>query len=105
MVVLFINIPNIYLDMICTLSEQVCNKLIEKYSFLKSIKVNCTEKNNSHIYMEPTITIETTPLPESLYDLKYDVYRMVKEETNKTPQLIKGWKILSDGQKNARSSY
>jgi hypothetical protein len=91
--------------MICTLSEQVCNSLIEKYSFLKSIKVNCTEKNNSHIYMEPTITIETTPPAESFYDLKYDVYRMVKEEKNKTPQLIKGWTILSEGSKNARSSY
>lgn len=55
--------------------------------------------------MEPTITIETTPPAESLYDLKYDVYRMVKEETNKTPQLIKGWTILSEGSKNARSSY
>lgn len=55
--------------------------------------------------MEPTITIETTPLPESLYDLKYDVYRMVKNETNKTPQLIKGWKILYEESKNARSSY
>jgi hypothetical protein len=55
--------------------------------------------------MEPTITIETTPLAESFYDLKYDVYRMVKEETNKTPQLIKGWTILSEGSKNARSSY
>jgi hypothetical protein len=105
LVVLLINIWNIYIGMICTLSEHVCNHLIEKYSFLKSIKVNCTEKNNSHIYMEPTITIETTPLAESFYDLKYDVYRMVKEETNKTPQLIKGWTILSEGSKNARSSY
>jgi hypothetical protein len=55
--------------------------------------------------MEPTITIETTPPAESLYDLKYDVYKLVKEETKKTPQLIKGWKIVSEESKNARSSY
>lgn len=91
--------------MICTLSEDVCNDLVEKYSFLKSIKVLCVNKDNSHIYMEPTITIETTPPAESLYDLKYDVYKSVKDETKKTPQLIKGWKILSQESKNTRSSY
>jgi hypothetical protein len=91
--------------MICTLSEKVCNTLIEKYSFLKSINVSCIDRNNSHVYMEPTITIETTPPAESLYDLKYDVYKLVKEETKKTPQLIKGWKIVSEESKNARSSY
>lgn len=105
MVVLLYKYRNIYLDMICILSESVCNNLVEKYSFLKSIKVQCVDKDKSHVYMEPTITIETTPPAESLYDLKYDVYKSVKDETKKTPQLIKGWKILSEESKIARSSY
>jgi hypothetical protein len=69
--------------------------LIQKYPFLSSIDVECVEKNKSHVYMDTTLVFETTPLPEKYYELKYDVYTMVKENTQKTPIARSGWRILN----------
>jgi len=44
--------------------------------------------------MDATLVLETTPLPETFYELKLDVYNIVKEKTNKTPIARSGWKIL-----------
>jgi hypothetical protein len=54
------------------------------------------DKDNSSIYMEPTIVVDTTPLPETYFDLKRDVYTMVNEQTKKTPHLRCGWKITTE---------
>ncbi len=80
--------------MTCQITTNICNTLIEKYSFLKSINLNCVDKDNTSVYMEPTIVVETTPLPETYFDLKRDVYEMVNKQTKKTPHLRCGWKII-----------
>lgn len=86
--------------MICPINEKICDTLTQKYSFLKSISLKCSEKGDT-VYMEPKITLGTTPTPSKFYDLKYDVYSMVHEATNKKPQLRMGWIIESE--KNSRS--
>jgi hypothetical protein len=53
------------------------------------------DKDNTSVYMEPTIVVETTPLPETYFDLKRDVYEMVNKQTKKTPHLRCGWKITT----------
>ena len=82
--------------MTCPITAKICNTLIEKYSFLKSINLHCVDKDNSSVYMDPTIVVETTPLPETYFDLKRDVYQMVNEQTKKTPHLRSGWKITTE---------
>ena len=78
----------------CPINQNNCNELKEKYPFLSSINVECVDKNKSHVYMDATLVLETTPLPETFYELKFDVYSIVKEKTNKTPIARSGWKIL-----------
>jgi hypothetical protein len=69
------------------------DRLVLKYPFLSSINVECSEKNTSHVYMDTTIVLQTTPLPEKFYELKLDVYNMVKEKTKKTPIARSGWSL------------
>ena len=78
----------------CPINKNNCQELIDKYPFLSSINVECVDKNKSHIYMDATLVLETTPLPETFYELKLDVYHIVKEKTQKTPIARSGWKIL-----------
>lgn len=78
----------------CPINQNNCHELVEKYPFLSSINVECVDHNKSHIYMDATLVLETTPLPETFYELKLDVYNIVKEKTNKTPIARSGWKIL-----------
>jgi len=78
----------------CPINQNNCQELIDKYPFLSSINVECVDKNKSHIYMDATLVLETTPLPETFYELKLDVYHIVKEKTQKTPIARSGWKIL-----------
>ncbi len=77
----------------CPINQNNCHELVEKYPFLSSINVECVEKNKTQVYMDATIVLETTPLPETFYEFKYDVYSIVKQKTNKTPVLRSGWKI------------
>jgi hypothetical protein len=44
--------------------------------------------------MEATLILDTTPLPQDFYDLKLDIYNIVREKTNKTPIARTGWRIL-----------
>jgi len=44
--------------------------------------------------MDATLVLETTPLPETFYELKMEIYNIVKEKTNKTPIARSGWRIL-----------
>ena len=44
--------------------------------------------------MDPTIVVETTPLPENYFNMKCEAYSLIKEETNKMPHLRNGWKII-----------
>jgi hypothetical protein len=46
--------------------------------------------------MDPSIVVDTTPLPGTYFDLKRDVYTMVNEQTKKTPHLRSGWKITTE---------
>lgn len=78
----------------CPINQNNCHELVEKYPFLSSINVECVDYNKSHIYMDATLVLETTPLPETFYELKMDVYNIVKEKTNKTPIARSGWRIL-----------
>ena len=54
----------------CPISKSVSDKLVEKYSFLKSITFECKEKDNKSIYMDPTIEMETAPLPDNFFNMK-----------------------------------
>lgn len=81
---------------ICPISKELSDKLVKKYSFLKSINLRCTEKDNKSVYIEPTIVVETTPLPKPFYDLKYEIYSLVNQETNRMPHLRNGWKIIAE---------
>ena len=78
----------------CPINKFTCQELVDKYPFLSSLTVECTDKNRSHVYMDATVVLETTPLPEKFYELKYDVYSLVKQRTNKTPILRSGWNLL-----------
>ena len=80
----------------CPISKSVSDKLVEKYSFLKSITFDCKEKDNQSIYMDPTIVVETTPLPENFFNMKCEAYSLIKEETKKMPHLRNGWKIITN---------
>lgn len=80
----------------CPISKEVSDKLVEKYSFLKSITFDCIEKDNKSIYMDPTIEMETTPLPENFFNMKCEAYSLIKEETKKMPHLRNGWKIITN---------
>ena len=82
--------------MTCPITTNICNTLVEKYSFLKSINLHCVDKYNSSVYMDPSIVVDTTPLPETYFNLKRDVYTMVNEQTKKTPHLRSGWKITTE---------
>jgi len=79
--------------MICPIDKECYTTIKEKYPFVQSIKLECMEKNNSHVYMDAKVTMNTTPCPESFYDLKWDVYSMVREQTNKVPVLRNGWNL------------
>lgn len=78
----------------CLISKDVSEKLVSKYSFLKSIKFDCTEKDSKTVYMNPTIEVETTPTPDNFYDMKCEAYSLINEETKKIPHLRNGWKII-----------
>ena len=79
----------------CPINQNNCQELIDKYPFLSSINVECVDKNKSHIYMDATLVLETTPLPETFYELKLDVYHNCKREDSKnTLSPRSGWKIL-----------
>lgn len=84
---------DIYLRMICPIDTKHYTELREKYPFLQSIKLECVEKNNSQVYMDAKVVMKTTPCPESYYDFKWDVYSLVKEQTNKVPVLRSGWNL------------
>lgn len=79
--------------MICPFNKFNTQELIDKYPFLLSISIECVNKNNSHVYMDASIVLETTPHPDKFYDLKYDVYFLVKQKTNKTPIMRQGWNL------------
>jgi hypothetical protein len=74
--------------MTCPITTNICNTLVEKYSFLKSINLHCVDKDNSSVYMDPSIVVDTTPLPETYFDLKRDVYDN-GERTNKKDTTFK----------------
>ena len=80
----------------CPISKSVSDKLVEKYSFLKSITFECKEKDNKSIYMDPTIEMETAPLPDNFFNMKCEAYSLIKEETKKMPHLRNGWKIITN---------
>ena len=79
--------------MFCPIDNTCYSELKEKYPFIQSIKLECIEKNNSHVYMDAKLIMKTTPCPESFYDLKWDVYSLVKEQTKKVPVLRNGWNL------------
>jgi hypothetical protein len=79
--------------MICPIDTKSYSVLKDKYPFIHSIKLECVEKNNSHVYMDANVVMKTTPCHESFYDLKWDVYSLVKEQTNKVPVLRNGWNL------------
>lgn len=79
--------------MICPIDTKSYSVLKDKYPFIHSIKLECVEKNNSHVYMDASVVMKTTPCHESFYDLKWDVYSLVKEQTNKVPVLRNGWNL------------
>jgi hypothetical protein len=76
------------------IKKEILEGLIQKYPFLSSINVDCVDKNTSHVYMDTTLVLDTAPQPEKFYELKMDVYNMVKDNTNKTPIARSGWRIL-----------
>ena len=45
--------------------------------------------------MDPTVVLETTPLPEKFFDMKCEAYSLINEETKKIPHLRNGWKIIN----------
>ena len=46
--------------------------------------------------MDPTIEMETTPLPENFFNMKCEAYSLIKEETKKMPHLRNGWNIITN---------
>ena len=81
--------------MIRTLNQKICNSLVEKYSFLQDIHVSCMDRNTKQIYVEPSLTLTTTPEPDRLLELKTEVYSLVQEQTKKTPVARTGWHYKS----------
>ncbi len=81
--------------MIRTLNQKICNRLVEKYSFLQDIHVSCMDRNTKQIYVEPSLTRTTTPEPDRLLELKTEVYSLVQEQTKKTPVARTGWHYKS----------
>ncbi len=81
--------------MIRTLNQKICNRLVEKYSFLQDIHVSCMDRNTKQIYVEPSLTLTTTPEPDRLLELKTEVYSLVQEQTKKTPVARTGWHYKS----------
>ena len=81
--------------MIRTLNQKICNSLVEKYSFLQDIHVSCMDRNTKQIYVEPSLTLTTTPEPDRLLELKTEVYSLVQEQTKKTPVARTVWHYKS----------
>ena len=61
-----------------------------------NIYVKPDNKNKKEVYIEPTITFATTPEPEKFLELKYEIYSLVHEQTNKKPILRAGWNLKSN---------
>jgi len=70
-------------------------KIVEKYNFcLSDVEVLITKNPSMNsVYFEPELTFTTHLVPNEYWDMKTDIYRVIKEETNLTPVLRAGWKI------------
>ena len=70
-------------------------KIVEKYNFcLSDVEVLITKNPSMNsVYFEPELTFKTHLVPNEYWDMKTDIYRVIKEETNLTPVLRAGWKI------------
>lgn len=82
--------------MFTKINQKLCNNLIQKYPFLDSVHLPIHNKNKKEVYIEPTITFATTPEPEKFLELKYEIYSLVHEQTNKKPILRAGWNLKSN---------
>ena len=82
-------------------SESNDSECIESLSYRKKGDVSwvsgklLSTKNPSmnSVYFEPELTFTTHLVPNEYWDMKTDIYRVIKEETNLTPVLRAGWKI------------
>lgn len=82
-------------------------KIVEKYNiFLSDVEVNITKNPSAnHVYFDPEITVTTQLVPNEYWDMKTDIYHVIKEETKLTPVLRAGWKIhWSHPEKNTKVS-
>ena len=70
-------------------------KIVDKYNiFLSDVEVNITKNpSRNSVYFDPEITVTTQLVPNEYWDMKNDIYHVIKEETNLTPVLRAGWKI------------
>jgi hypothetical protein len=77
------------------LDNSLFEKIIDKYNFfLSDINVNITKNLSlNRVYFDPEVTVTTVVVPNEYYDMKNEVYRVIKEQTNLTPVLRAGWKI------------
>ncbi len=64
-------------------------KIVEKYNFfLSDVEVNITKNpSRNSVYFDPEITVTTQLVPNEYWDMKTDIYSVIKEETNLTPVL------------------
>lgn len=70
-------------------------KIVDKYNFfLSDIEVNITKNQSlNRVYFEPEVTVTTQVVPNEYYEMKNEVYKVIKEQTNLMPVLRTGWRI------------
>ena len=71
------------------------SKVIDRYNFfLSNVEVNITRNpSRNSVYFDPEVTVTTPMVPNEYYDMKNEIYHIIKEETKLTPVLRAGWKI------------
>lgn len=71
------------------------SRVVDKYNFfLSNVEVNITRNpSRDSVYFDPEVTVTTPMVPNEYYDMKNEIYQIIKEETKLTPVLRAGWKI------------
>lgn len=85
----------LFMEKVEKLENCLFEKIVNKYNFfLSGVEVNITKNpSRNSVYFDPQITVTTQLVPNEYWDMKTDIYYVIKEETNLTPVLRAGWKI------------
>ena len=73
----------------CPISKSVSDKLVEKYSFLKSITFECKEKDNKSIYMDACVVCGSSDRLESHHiNMQKDFVSGINGQINKNKKHV-----------------